>query len=155
MGNPFQDQFLKAGLVNKKQVKKAKHQKRVTRKKNKANSSTAVASKAKQEQLDHARRNQELNRQRSEKKQQQEQKAQVKQLIESNRLAQDDKGEPFNFVEDNKIKRIFIADEMAEQLSRGQLAIVKLQNKYEVVPAKVARQIAARIPGTVIVLYDE
>ena len=34
MGTSFQDQLLKAGLVNKKQVKKVKHAKRANLKKN-------------------------------------------------------------------------------------------------------------------------
>jgi len=104
MGNPFQDQLLKAGLVNKKQVKKAKHQKRLSRQQNKENSPTVASSKARQEQMSHAKYNRELNRQRTEENRQREQKAQVKQLIETNRLARDDSGEPYHFVEQNKIK---------------------------------------------------
>lgn len=154
MGNPFQDQFLKAGLVSKKQVKKAKHKIRVKRKQNKNDSSTAAGNDARQEQLAHAKRNQELNRQRTAEKKQHEQQAQVKQLIEQNRLKLDKDGEPYNFVEQNKIKRIFVSDEMADQLSRGQLAIVKLGDAFEVVPAKVARQIASRNKEVLLVLHE-
>ncbi len=154
MGNPFQDQFLKAGLVNKKQVKKAEHKKRLSRQQNKENSPAEVSNDARQEQLAHAKRNRELNRQRSEENRKREQRAQVKQLIESNRLAQDDSGEPYNFVDQNKIKRIFVSTEMTDQLSCGQLAIVKLGNSYEVVPSKVARQIVSRDQEALIVFHE-
>ncbi len=154
MGNPFQDQFLKAGLVNKKQVKKAKHKIRVKRKQNKEDNSTEAGNDARQEQLAHAKRNQELNRQRAAEKKQQEHQAQVKQLIEQNRLKRDDSGEPYNFVEQNKIKRIFVSEEMADQLSSGQLAIVKLGDSYEVVPGKVARQIASRDKDALLVFHE-
>ena len=40
---------------------------------------------------------------------------------------------------------------MLEQLSRGQLAIVSLNDKYEVVPAIVAEKIQQRLPDRVIV----
>ena len=155
MGNPFQDQLLKAGLVNKKQAKKATHEKRLSRKQNKDNSPTVVASsKVRDEQTAHAMRNQELNRQRAEETRQREQKAQVKQLIENNRLDLDDRGEPYYFVEQNKVKRIFISAEMTDQLSLGKLAIVKLGNSYEVVPAKVASQILSRNKEALITFHE-
>ena len=154
MGNPFQDQLLKAGLVNKKQVKKAKHKQRINRKKNRNSGPTEASNKARQEQTAQANRNRELNQQRAEENRQREQKAQVKQLIESNRLARDDSGDPYHFVEQNKIKRIFVSTEMTDQLSRGQLAIVKLGNSYEIVPAKAARQIASRDQEALIVFHD-
>ena len=147
MGNPFQDQFLKAGLVSKKQAKKANREKYLSRKKNKGNkknNSSAVSDKAREEQAAQAKRNRELNRQRSEEKRQREQRAQIKQLIENNRQELDDRGEPYYFTEQNTINRIFVSEDMAEQLSNGHLAIVKLGDSYEVVPAKVARQIASR-----------
>ncbi len=157
MGNPFQDQLLKAGLVSKKQAKKANHEKYLSRKKNKGNkgnNQSAVSDKAREEQAAQAKRNRELNRQRSEEKRQREQKTQIKQLIENNRQKLDDRGEPYYFTEQNTINRIFVSEDMAEQLSCGQLAIVKLGNSYEVVPAKVASQIASRDNGAVVAFHE-
>ncbi|MEA3548443.1 MAG: DUF2058 family protein [Thermodesulfobacteriota bacterium] len=154
MGNPFQDQLLKAGLVNKKQVKKAKHKQRINRQQNRNSGPTEAVNKARQEQISQANRNRDLNQQRAEENRQREQRAQAKQLIKTNRLARDDSGEPYHFVEQNKIKRIFVSTEMTDQLSRGQLAIVKLGNNYEVVPAKAARQIASRDKEALIVFHD-
>jgi len=155
MGNPFQDQLLKAGLVNKKQVKKIQHQKRLNRQQNEGKNSSPASNMARQEQINKAERNRELNRQRRLEKMQHEQRAQVKQLIENNRLQQDERGEAYNFVEQKKIKRIFVSDEMTEQLSCGQLAIVKLGKGYEVVPAKVARQIAGRDKDALLVFHGD
>lgn len=155
MGNPFQDQLLKAGLVNKKQVNKAKHEKRINKKQNKHSNSTVTTSKIKQELAAVEKRNQELNRQLVEEKKQRELLAQVKQLIEQNRLDKDDRGEAYNFVDENKIKRIYVSGETADQLSCGQAAIVKLGISYEVVPVKVARQIASRDKHTIVVLYEK
>ena len=112
------------------------------------------SNKAREEQEAQVKRNRELEKQRIEEVRQREQKAQIKQLIENNRLELDDRGDPYNFVEQNKIKRIFVAGEMVDQLSRGQLAIVKLGDSYEVVPAKVARQIASRDRKTVLAFHD-
>ena len=157
MGNPFQDQLLKAGLVSKKQAKKANREKYLSRKKNKGkkeNNSAAISDKAREEQAAQAKRNRELNRQRLEEKRQREQRAQIKQLIEKNRQELDDRGEPYYFTEQNTINRIFVSEEMMEQLSSGQLAIVKLDNSYEVVPAKVARQIASRDKEILVAFHE-
>lgn len=155
MANPLQEQLLKAGLASKKQAKKAEHEKRISRKQNDGNSPAAVSNQAREEQAAKERRNRELNLQRAEETRRREQKAQVKQLIETNRLPQDGRGEPYHFAEQNKIKRIFVSEEMADQLSRGQLAIVKLGPGYEVVPAKAARQIASRDREAVVVFHEK
>ena len=154
MGNPLQDQLLKAGLATKKQAKKAEHEKFISRKQNKGNSPVVPDNKAREEQAAQDNRNRELNQQRLEENRLREQKAQVKQLIETNRLPQDARGVPYHFVSQNKIKRIFVSDEMTEQLSRGQLAIVKFGNSFDVVPAKVAHQIANRDPEAVLVFHE-
>lgn len=153
MANPLQEQLLKAGLATKKQAKKADHEKFMDRKQHKGAPPAVAVNKVREEQAAQEMRNRELNRQRLEETRQRELKAQVKQLIESNRLAKDDRGEPYHFVEQNKIKRIFVADEMIDQLSHGKLAICKLGTSYEVVPAKVAQQIASRDPEAVVVFH--
>ncbi|HIJ78916.1 MAG: DUF2058 domain-containing protein [Desulfobulbaceae bacterium] len=154
MGNPLKDQLLKAGLVSKKQAKKVEHEKRISRQQNQGKVQAPQSNQVREEQAAHARRNQELTRQRAEEARRKEQKAQVKQLIESNRLALDGRGEAYFFADQNKVKRLFVAEEMAEQLSRGQLAIVRLGNGYEVVPAKVAHQIANRDPEAVVAFHQ-
>lgn len=153
MGNPFQDQLLKAGLVNKKQVKKAKHEKLLSKKEKKGQTTESVST-IQQELAAQKKRAKELNRKQVEEKQERERLAQVKQLVEQNRLEKDEQGEAYNFVEDNKIKRIYVGPDLVNQISRGQAAIVKLGAGYEVVPLKVARQIASRNKAAVLVLHE-
>ena len=43
---------------------------------------------------------------------------------------------------------------MIDRLSKGSLAVVRLDESFEVVPAKVARQIAERDKEAVIVLRE-
>ena len=154
MGNPFQDKFLKAGLASKKQVTNAKREIRAIKKQNRNSKPTAEPSEIAQQQAAEKKRITELNRQHNAEEQHRERLAQVKALIEKNRLPKDEHGEAYNFVEDNKIKRIYVSDEIAAQLSRGQVAIVKFGTSYEVVPVKVAQQISSRDKDTVLVLQD-
>ena len=153
MGNPFQDQLLKAGLVSKKQAGKVKREKHLSRKQKKNNGSSELSASVREEQAAQARRNRELNKKRNAEKLRHENRAQIRQIIAKNRLERDDRGEAYHFVEENRINRIFVDDEMAEQLSCGRLAIVKSGDGYEVVPAKAARQIAGRDRKTVVVFH--
>ncbi|MFU8818713.1 MAG: DUF2058 domain-containing protein [Desulfurivibrio sp.] len=155
MGNPLKDQLLKAGLASKKQARKVEHEKRINRKQGQATAAPMPGSTVQAERAAQEKRNRELNRQRAEEVRRREQQAQIKQLIETGRLARDERGEPYHFAEQNKIKRIFVSEEMADQLSRGQLAIVKLGDSYEVVPAKVAGQIAERDREVLLVWHQK
>jgi uncharacterized protein YaiL (DUF2058 family) len=149
--NPLQAQLLKAGLVNKKQIGKVKQEQYQNRKQKEPVQATVSQA----EQLAAAERSRELNRQLVEEKRRHELQAQIKQLIETNRLKRDQRGCPYYFpVQGKKVDRIFVAEEMAEQLSLGLLAIVKSKDGVEVVPVKVARQIAERDPAVVLVLHD-
>jgi uncharacterized protein len=75
-------------------------------------------------------------------------------LIELNRQPKDADGLPYHFIDNNKIKTLYVSEDMREQIIRGQLAIVKLGESYEVVPAEVAKKISLRHTASVIV-YNE
>lgn len=152
MGTSLKDQFLKAGLVNKKQVNKARHEKRADLKKNKGKSSAPEINKTRQEQLAKEKLSRELNLKANKEKLKLENLAQVRQLIETNRLNQNDYDEPYYFALEKKIKKVFVDEETAKKLSHGQLAIVRLDDRFEIVPANVAGQIAKRDPDTVLML---
>ncbi|MCF6245723.1 MAG: DUF2058 domain-containing protein [Desulfobacula sp.] len=153
MGISLKDQLLKAGLVNKKQVKKARHDKRVKQKKNKGNNSPGEINKTQQEQSAKEKCNRELNQQLNKEKLKREKLAQVRQLIETNRLKLDDYEDPYYFAVGKKIKKIYINEEITRKLSFGQLAIVKFDNLFEIVPVRVAGQIATRDPDALVVLH--
>jgi len=58
----------------------------------------------------------------------------------------------FHFSDLNKIKKMYFPKEVVNQLSCGRLGIVKVDGKYEVVPAETARKICERCPEALIVL---
>ncbi|WP_300457133.1 DUF2058 family protein [Desulfobacula sp.] len=152
MGTSFKDQLLKAGLVNKKQVKKVAHEKRANRKKDKGKKPSPEINKTQQEQLAKEKLNRELNLQLNKEKQKLENLKQVRQLIESNRLNLDDYDEPYYFVVGKKIKKLFVNEEIAKKLTLRQLAIVTLDDRFEIVPAPVGKQIAKRDPDALVML---
>ena len=154
MGNPFQDQLLKAGLVTKKQVGKAKHDTRVSKKKNKNKAPQTGPTKVQLAQAAEKKRIKKLNKKLRLKQQEEEKQAQIKQLIGQNQMKQDGRGEPYNFVDGVKIKRIFVARDISEQISCGKAAIVRSSTGYAVVPRNIAEQISNRDTSIVLVLHD-
>jgi len=154
MGLSLQDQLLKAGIADKKQAKKANQEKRVKRKKNKGKKTTPEVNQTRQNQLAQAKRSRELNRQSNQEREKQARLAQVRQLIEENRLDLKKYENPYYFKVGRKIKKLYVNDEITQKLGRGQLAIVTLNSVYEIVPAEVARKIVDRDPDSLVVLHN-
>lgn len=147
MANSFGDQFLKAGLVNKSQLSKAnktksKQQKQKLKQKIETVDEAAVA--ARQAAAESAARDRELNRQQKEDAERKAIQAQVRQLIELNRLPRDAGEVGYNFQDGTAIKKLFVTQEQHNRLARGQLAIVRFDDGYEVIPFVVAEKIKQR-----------
>ena len=153
MGNPFQDQLLKAGLVNKKQVNKAKQDKRVKRKKNKGKQLAPTVNKTREEQLAREKKNREENIRRNQEKLRQESLAQVRQIIETNRLDLRRCDDPYYFAQGKKIRKIYVDKDITKKLSTGALAIVALDDSFEVVPSRITEQILSRDPEAFVVRH--
>jgi len=153
MGLSLQDQLMKAGIADKKQAKKANQEKRVKRKKNKGKKTTPEINQTRQAQLAQAKRSRELNRQSKQEKEKQEKLVQVKQLIQENRLDLRKYEDPYYFKVGKKIKKLYVNDEITQKLGIGQLAVVTLNDVYEIVPAKVAQKILDRDPDSLVLLH--
>lgn len=155
----LQEQLLKTGLISDVQAKQARAAKRKQSRKRRGNRE-GNADSEKTLQLDNrnkqVERDRALNRQRDQAALKQQIASQVKQLIELNRLpvAADDDAIAYHFSHGNKVKTLYLAEQQRDQLIAGQLAIVRLENRYEVVKADVAEKIRHRDPGSVIVMFS-
>jgi uncharacterized protein YaiL (DUF2058 family) len=147
MANSFGDQFLKAGLVSKTQLSKAnktksKQQKLKNKQKIEVVDEAAVA--ARQAAVEKAARDRELNRWQKEEVERKAVHAQVRQLVELNRLPLDDGEVGYNFQDGTAIRKIFVSADIHDKLGRGLLAIVRFDGRYEVIPSVVAEKIMLR-----------
>jgi uncharacterized protein YaiL (DUF2058 family) len=144
----LQEQLLKAGLVDKNRANKARKDKQ---KQSKLARNTAAKnvnrekSAAQKEHEKRVERDRELNQQRQKQAEQKAVLAQIKQLIDLNKIdcAQG-------------VKKIFVTDDIKQQLSQGRLAIVRLVLKserlFEIVPTVIAEKIAQRDENAVVQL---
>lgn len=156
MSNSLQNQLLKMGLVDEKkvnQVKKEKH-KQAKQQGKKAQAVDEAARLAQQAAAQKAERDRELNRQRKEEAERRALAAQVRQLIEVNRLPKGDGEIAYNFSDGSMVKRLYVTEQVQRQLGLGRLAIVRLDEEYELVPTAVAEKIRQRDEGCVILCNE-
>lgn len=157
MANSLHEQLLKAGLTDEKKVNKAKMAKQREEKEHRHGKQKQEDEAERLVRLARARdaeRNRELNRKKNEEVERKAITAQIRQLIEMNRLPLEDGEIAYHFSDAGKVQRVYVTEKLHGQLSRDQLAIVKLDNRYEVVPAGVAEKIRLREAACVIV-YNE
>lgn len=163
----LQEQLLKAGLVDENKLKQAtkekqKNSKQSRKKTGKSQRKKAVAppTDAQKRQAERVARDRELNEKRKQALDQKAIAAQVKQLIETNKVDRS-KGEiPYSFVYRNKVKKMYIGETEKNLLAAGRLAIVTTVinhegRRFELVPMEVAQKIAERDPETIIELNQQ
>ena len=153
MGNSLFDQLKKSGLIDEKKAKQAKKEKHRQVKQLKGKKAKPlVESKlhAQKVNAEKVARVRELNQQRKKAAEQNAIAAQIKQIIQTNRIENDHGQIRFNFVDDNKVRLLYVTEKLQDQLSLGYLAIVKFEGSYDLVPADVAEKIKLRDPSYVI-----
>lgn len=141
----LQEQMLKAGLVTDKKM--AKVQRTAKKSRVQAREAREAVEENKKAQLERAK---ELNDQQKQAALSREYKAQVKQLIEMNRISGIKGDISFNFTDNNLIKQLTVDKATRDQLMNGRLAIARLLKEkseiadYAIIPASVADKIAQR-----------
>ena len=150
----LKDQLLNAGLVSKKQAQQAGKQKHRQKQQGQDTEAQQAKLRAEQARKEKAERDRELNRQRQQAAEEKAIAAQIKQLIETNRISMADGETPYNFTDGSKIKKLYVTELQSTQLSKGILAIVRLGEGYALVPFKVAERIAQRDETIVLVLHQ-
>lgn len=146
----LQEQMLKAGLVSSKKM--AKVQRTAKKSRVQAREAREAVEENKKAQLE---RDKLLNDQQKQAVLAKEVKAQVKQLIEMNRLEIARGNIDFNFTDNNLIKKITVDKLTQAQLINGRLAIARLQvengeSQYAIIPAVVADKIAQRDANAIV-----
>ena len=156
MSMSLRDQLLQAGLVNERQAKEAERQLRQQQRerqqlpKDKRTTTSDAELAAQRAQLAKTTRDQELSRQQKEQADKRARHAQIEQLVQQNCLPRPQTDERYNFVDGNKIRSIPADHFVRERLSRGEIAIVRRNGSYELVPAAIAARIRERDERAVI-----
>ena len=149
----LQEQFLKAGLVDKKKVKQANQEKSQQKKVERRTGTQTVDEvrlAALETQRKNAERARELNAQRDAAATQKAIMAQIVQMVQQSRQSKGKGDIAYNFTHDNKIKRIYVSAAVQSNLIAGRLVIVCQGENTELVPKVIADKIAERDPSLVV-----
>ncbi len=147
----LQEQMLKAGLVTSKKM--AKVQRTAKKSRVQAREAREAVEENKKAQLE---RDKQLSEQQKQAALAKEYKAQVKQLIEMNRIVISKGDIGYNFTDGNLIKKIYVDKTTQAQLINGRLAIARLvtdssaESEYAIIPASVADKIAQRDASSIV-----
>lgn len=147
----LQEQMLKAGLVTSKKM--AKVQRTAKKSRVQAREAREAVEENKKVQIE---RDKQLSEQQKQAVLAKEFKAQVKQLIEMNRITVAKGTITFNFTDGNLIKKIDVDKLTQTQLINGRLAIARLvinasgDCDYAIIPAVVADKIAQRDADSIV-----
>ena len=143
--------MLKAGLVTSKKM--AKVQRTAKKSRTQTREAREAVEENKKAQLE---RDKQLSEQQKQAALSKEYKAQVKQLIEMNKIDISKGNIGFNFTDNNLIKKIVVDKLTQAQLISGRLAIARLvvdhrgASEYAIIPASVADKIAQRDASSIV-----
>jgi hypothetical protein len=150
MRNPLQEQLLKAGLVNKAKAAQ------VVREQAKQRQGKAPAPPSNEQvdaqrlQVERAERDRALAAERNAQTRAAEQRAQIRQIVEAHKVRRE--GEiAYRFTDGDTIKSLLVNEALRAQLASGTLAIVRLDQGYELLPRVAADKVHDR-DATMIVL---
>jgi hypothetical protein len=149
----LQEQFLKAGLVDKKKVKQT-NQEKSRQQKVERRTGTQSEDEARLAALETQRKNaeraRELNAERNAAATQKAILAQIAQMVQQNRQSKGAGDIAYNFTHDNTIKRLYVSAAVQAHLAAGRLVIVCQGGSTELVPKLIADKIAERDASLVV-----
>ena len=162
MALSLQEQLLKAGLADKKkakQVRQQKHKQAKAQQRHKVVETNEAKLAAEQSAEVKKVKDRQLNQQAKQEADKKAIVAQIKQLIEVNKQPKfagkrNEDEVVCNFTDGTLIKRMYVSQSTNKHITQGKLAIVKLNDGYELVPMPVANKVAERDESAVVYRAD-
>lgn len=154
MSMSLREQLIAAGLGSKKQGKKADTDQRRQEHQQRKQGTPLPADKerlaAQQAQAAKIARDLELNKKQREKAERRARTAEIRQLVEQNRIPRIESEDRFNFIDRKKVRTLHVNPEVRAQLLGGALVIVRHDGFYAAVPAEIAEKIRQRDPEFIV-----
>ncbi|WP_026300826.1 DUF2058 domain-containing protein [Thioalkalivibrio sp. ALE23] len=165
MSDAMRDQLLKTGLVDEKQVKKARSEqhkgKKKAKKPKKAAPPAAEPTVAEQRQAEQAERSRRKNEERQARAARKALTAQLRELVSSNLypVPAGEDAEDYHFQQGGRIRSLPVTPALRRQLADGRAAIAGLDHRpeagFRLVPRETADRIRERDPQWPLVIPAE
>ncbi|WP_038344323.1 DUF2058 domain-containing protein [Acinetobacter sp. A47] len=152
--NALQAQLLKAGLVDNKKAKKltkqVQHEQRTGQ--NDDAALKAEIDRAKQEKL---AKDQALNLEKQKILEEKALKASIIQMIKQHKVKDIAGDVTYQFIDEGKIKKVYLSQQVYNALVAGSLIIAKDQDSYAYLPKALADKIDQKMQGFILVNNNE
>ncbi len=152
--NPLQEQLLKAGLVKKAKLAE------VAREQNKARHAkgpiepSEIQLEAERARAEKAERDRALAAERKAQARIAELRAQARQIIEDRKVPRSGESE-YRFTVDGVIRTLLLNDDLRRKLASGVLVIVRLDDRYELLPRAAADKVRERDAGMIVLDHGQ
>ena len=148
--NALQAQLLKAGLVDNKKAKKLFKQ---SQHEHRTGQSSEADLKAKIEQDKHEKivKDQSLNMEKQRQLDEKALKASIVQMIKQHKILDTNGDISYQFIDNTKIKKLYINQQIYNALVSGSLVVAKDQESYAILPKVLADRINEKMTGFIIV----
>jgi uncharacterized protein YaiL (DUF2058 family) len=154
MRNPLQEQLLKAGLAKKGKVDQIAREQAKQRQGKAAVAAPEEKIDAQRLQAEKAERDRALAAERNAQAQAREVAAQVRQIIDANKVKRE--GEiTYRFTDGDAMQSVLVNEALRTQLSRGTLVVVRSGQGYELVPRTAADKIRERDAAVIVLDHGQ
>lgn len=149
MRNPLQEQLLKAGLIKKSKVDQVAREQAKQRQGKAAAPQAESAVDTQRLHAERAERDRALAAERNAQLRANELRAQVRQIIEVNRIKRE--GEiAYRFTVGETMQSVLVNEALRSQLAKGVLVIAHHDGGYELLPREAAEKIYARDAAVIV-----
>lgn len=152
--NALQAQLLKAGLVDNKKAKKLSKQ-AVHEQRTGQSEEAELKAKIAQDKQEKLAKDQALDLEKKRLLQGKELKAAIIQMIHQHKIMQTDGDVSYQFIDESKIKKIYLNQQIYNALVSGSLVIAKDGESYAILPKALAERINDKMTGFIIVNNSE
>ena len=152
--NALQAQLLKAGLVDNKKAKKLNKQTQHEHRTGQSNEAELKANIEKNK-LDKLEKDQALNQEKQRLLEEKALKAAIIQMISQHKIKEFEGDIAYQFIDDNKVKKVYISQTIYNALVSGSLVIAKDQESYAYLPKALADKINQKMEGFILVNHAQ
>ncbi|QNP41716.1 DUF2058 domain-containing protein [Lysobacter solisilvae (ex Woo and Kim 2020)] len=152
--NPLQEQLLKAGLVKKSKVAEVAHAQNKARQGKGPATPNEIQLDAERARAEKAERDRALSAERKAQARNAELRAQARQIIEDRKVPRAGESE-YRFTADGAIRTVLVNDDLRKKLSAGALVIVRLDERFELLPRAAAEKVRERDASMIVLDHGQ
>ena len=152
--NPLQEQLLKAGLVKKSKVAEAARAQDKARHGKGPSESAEIQREAERAREEKVERDRALEAARKAEARTAELRAQARQIIQDKKVPRAGESE-YRFSADGAIRTLLVNDDLRKKLSSGALVIVRLGDRYELLPRAAGDKVRERDASLVVLDHGQ